>query len=144
MICKKKVTGQHFKVSRFLRRLQTWKFGSVVALQVSLKDWIDRRIGGEVATKVAKNGQVPVAARTFGHWLWKTMKDELIPWMSFRDSLPPSSVTRFLLAFNCQFWFPPTRELLKILSKTHLWGGHLPSKWRGAGRALNRQYMLRS
>eukprot|EP00438_Fugacium_kawagutii_P021408 Skav218869 [mRNA] locus=scaffold843:46906:61654:- [translate_table: standard] len=31
---------------------------------VSLKDWIDRRIGGEVATKMGSNGQVIIYPRT--------------------------------------------------------------------------------
>jgi len=65
----KKVTGQHLKVSRWLKN--DFRPGSLAtfALQVSLREWIDRRIGGEVATKLAKNGQVPVPSTTFGHRL---------------------------------------------------------------------------
>jgi hypothetical protein len=32
-------------------------FATAVSAEVSLREWVDRRIGGEVATKMGSNGQ---------------------------------------------------------------------------------------
>jgi len=49
-----------------------------------------------------------------------SMKDELIQWMSFRDSLPPSSVTRFLAGFQLLILISADARTAETSFKKHL------------------------
>jgi len=58
-------TGEGPALSMIASKVKAYQAikSSLLKNSVSLKDWIDRRIGGEVATKLAKNGQVVIYHR---------------------------------------------------------------------------------
>lgn len=102
-------TGEGPALSMIASKVKAYQAikSSLLKNSVSLKDWIDRRIGGEVATKLARNGQVVIYPRNGegedgevgggGEAIDESMEASEVPDVNaqgFFDGLPPDGFLR--------------------------------------------------